>query len=165
VAGAGEPPSGGWPVLVTDGPEPLSPADARSRRSAPGSQRLAGQVVRLAAGALATSSITCRQWRGGGQLLHHIVDPRTGRPTEGPWRTVSVAATNCAEANAASTAAVVAGDQAPAWLAEPGLPARPGAPGGAVRCASGWPGARRGLVEAPAPCRMPAGPRGRGAPR
>jgi len=165
IAVAGESPSGGWPVLVTDEPEPLSPADARSRRSAPGSQRPAGQVVRLAAGAVATSSITCRQWRGGGQLLHHIVDPRTGRPTEGPWRTVSVAAANCAEANAASTAAVVAGDQAPAWLAEQGLPARLVARDGTVRFVSGWPEADDGLVEAPATCRMPAGPRGRGAPR
>src|SRR5262249_32953436 len=129
------------------------------------SQRPASQVVRLAAGALATSSITCRQWRGGGQLLHHIVDPRTGRPTEGPWRTVSVAAANCAGANAASTAAGVAGGQAPAGRARGGRPAGRVAGDGPVRFVSGWPEADGGLVEAPATCRMPAGPRGRGAPR
>ncbi|MBO0817935.1 MAG: FAD:protein FMN transferase [Actinobacteria bacterium] len=165
IAVAGESPSGGWPVLVADEQEPLSSVHARSRRVAPGAQRSAGQVVRLAAGALATSSVLCRQWRRGGQLLHHIVDPRTGRPAVGPWRTVSVAAANCAEANAASTAAIVAGDQAPAWLAGQGLPARLVARDGTVRFVCGWPEADGGLVEAPATCRMPAGPRGTGAPR
>jgi thiamine biosynthesis lipoprotein len=165
IAVAGESPSGGWPVLVADEQEPLSSTSARGRGGAPGSKRSAGQVVRLAAGALATSSTMCRQWRRGGQLLHHIVDPRTGRPAEGPWRAVSVAAANCAEANAASTAAIIAGDQAPAWLAEQGLPARLVARDGTVRFVSGWPEAGGGLVEAPTACRMPAGLRGRGTPR
>ena len=49
---------------------------------------------------------------------------RTGLPAGGPWRTVSVAAASCAEANAASTAAVIAGVEAPGWLAAQGLPAR-----------------------------------------
>ena len=165
IAVAGESPSGGWPVLVADEPEPLSSGNGRGRRVAPGSERSAGQVVRLAAGALATSSIMCRQWRRGGRILHHIVDPRTGRPAEGPWRTVSVAAANCAEANAASTAAIVSGDQAPAWLAEQGLPARLVSRDGTVRFLSGWPEADGGLVEAPATCRMPASPHGRGTRR
>ena len=41
------------------------------------------QVVRLTSGGLATSSITCRQWRRSGRRSHHIVDPRTGLP--GGW--------------------------------------------------------------------------------
>ena len=45
-------------------------------------------------------------------MLHHIVDPRTGLPADGPWQTVSVAAATCADANAAATAAIVAGDRA-----------------------------------------------------
>jgi thiamine biosynthesis lipoprotein len=163
IAVAGESPSGGWPVLVADEPEPLS--SGNGRRGAPGPGSSAGQVVRLAAGALATSSIMCRQWRRGSRILHHIVDPRTGRPAEGPWRTVSVAAANCAEANAASAAAIVAGDQAPAWLAEQGLPARLVGRDGTVRFVAAWPEVDGGLVEAPATCRMPAGPRGRGTPR
>jgi thiamine biosynthesis lipoprotein len=165
ISVAGEAPNGGWPLLVADEQEPLSSGNARGRRATPGSERSAGQVVRLPAGALATSSIMCRQWRRGDRMLHHIVDPRTGRPAEGPWRTVSAAAANCAEANAASTAAIVAGDQAPAWLAEQGLPARLVGRDGTVRFVSGWPEADGGLVEAPATCRMPAGPRGRGTPR
>ena len=98
-------------------------------------------------------------------MLHHIADPRTGRPAEGPWRTVSVAAANCAEANAASTAAIVAGDQAPAWLAEQSLPARLVGRDGTVRFVSGWPEADGGLVAAPGTCRMAAGPRGGGTRR
>ena len=148
-------------MLVADEQEPLSAGNARGRGAAPRAERSAGQVVRLAAGALATSSIMCRQWRRGDRILHHIVDPRTGRPAEGPWRTVSVAAANCAEANAASTAAIVAGDQAPAWLAEQVLPARLMGRDGTLRLVSGWPQADGGLVKAPATCRMPAGLRGR----
>jgi FAD:protein FMN transferase len=92
-------------------------------------------------------------------MLHHIVDPRTGLPAAGPWRTVSVAAATCAEANAASTAAIVAGDRAVAWLSGQGLPARLVARDGSVRFVAGWPEAGSGLVEAPGTCRMPAGGR------
>src|SRR5215469_7547943 len=159
IAVAGEPPTGGWPVLVADEQEPAVPESARSHRAGPDPERSPGQVVRLAAGALATSSVVCRQWRRGGQMLHHIVDPRTGLPAAGPWRTVSVAAANCAEANAASTAAVVAGDRAVAWLAGQGLPARLVARDGSVRFVSGWPEADGGLVEAPQAHRMSAGGR------
>ncbi len=157
IAVAGEAPLGGWPVLVADVPEPAGAGTARGRRAAAGAGRPAGQVVRLAAGALATSSIMCRRWRRGGRLLHHIVDPRTGLPAAGPWRTVSVAAANCAEANAASTAAIIAGDQAPAWLAGQGLPARLVAHDGSVRFVSGWPEDEGGQVEAPRIGRMSAG--------
>jgi FAD:protein FMN transferase len=125
IAVAGQPPSGGWPVAIAD-----------SSLSAAAS---AGQVIRLAAGAVATSSVTCRQWRRGGQRLHHIVDPRTGYPAAGPWRTVSVAAPRCAAANAAATAAIVAGPDAPAWLAGTGLPARLVGHDGSVLLLGGWP--------------------------
>jgi FAD:protein FMN transferase len=158
IAVAGESPAGGWPVLVADEQEPVSTADPRGRRAAPVPERSPGQVVRLAAGALATSSIVCRQWRRGNRMLHHILDPRTGLPAAGPWRTVSVAAANCAEANAASTAAIVAGDRAAAWLAEQGLPARLVARDGSVRFVCGWPETDGGLIAAPGTCRMSAGP-------
>jgi FAD:protein FMN transferase len=168
IAVAAEAPNGGWPVLVADEQKPASRGHARPLppgQAPPGSPGQAppgspGQVVRLAAGALATSSITCRQWRRGDRTLHHIVDPRTGLPAAGPWRTVSVAAANCAEANAAATAAIVAGDQAAEWFAGQGLPARLVARDGSVRFVAGWPEADGGLVEAPAACRMPAGPAG-----
>jgi thiamine biosynthesis lipoprotein len=158
IAVAGEAPTGGWPVLVADEQVPVS-ADPGSGRAGQVPGPSPGQVVRLAAGALATSSVVCRQWRRGDRVLHHIVDPRTGLPAAGPWRTVSVAAANCAEANAASTAAIVAGDRAVAWLAGQGLPARLVACDGSVRFVAGWPEADGGLVEAPQGRRMPAGGR------
>ena len=97
MAVAGQPPRDGWPILAADEPDPATSSQA--------------QPVRLASGAVATSSITCRQWRRAGRVLHHIVDPRTGFPADGPWQTVSVAAATCADANAAATAAIVAGDR------------------------------------------------------
>jgi thiamine biosynthesis lipoprotein len=108
------------------------------------------QLVRLAWGGVATSSTTCRQWRRAGRVMHHIVDPRTGLPADGPWQTVSVAAATCADANAAATAAVVAGDQAEQWLAEAGLPARLVDHDGAMRYTGGWPEGDGGLLQPPA---------------
>jgi FAD:protein FMN transferase len=72
-------------------------------------------------------------------VLHHILDPRTGLPAEPVWRTVSVAAGTCADANAASTAAVVRGRRALAWLAGLGLPARLVDATGVVLTVAGWP--------------------------
>lgn len=132
IAVAGQPPDGGWPVAIAD--------------SSLSGEASAGQVIRLAAGAVATSSVTCRQWRRGGQRLHHIVDPRTGYPAAGPWRTASVAAPRCAAANAAATAAIVAGTDAPAWLAGTGLPARLVGRDGGVLLLGGWPGGDGGAL-------------------
>jgi hypothetical protein len=56
---------------------PVTSAGRRPFRSGP------SQVVRLAGGAVATSSVTCR-WRHGGRVLHHIVDPVPGFPPTGP---------------------------------------------------------------------------------
>ena len=123
IAVAGRPPRDGWPVAVTEEPDQAGPS----------------QLVRLAAGAVATSSVSCRRWRRGGGVLHHIVDPRTGQPADGPWRTVTVAAATCADANAASTAAIVAGARAQDWLAAAGLPARLTGHDGRVRRLGGWP--------------------------
>jgi thiamine biosynthesis lipoprotein len=117
VAVAGQAPAGGWPIRIdTDGP-----------------------TVALSAGGLASSSTTVRTWRAGALRLHHIVDPRTGRPAETSWRTVSVAAASCVDANTASTAAVVLGDHAPEWLAARELPARLAPSGARAVCVAGWP--------------------------
>jgi thiamine biosynthesis lipoprotein ApbE len=97
------------------------------------------EVVAIQAGGLATSSTTVRRWRRGGVELHHIVDPWTGLPAEAPWRTVSVAARTCVDANTASTAAVVLGERAIAWLEAARLPSRLVDRAGAVRRVAGWP--------------------------
>jgi thiamine biosynthesis lipoprotein len=147
IAIAGMPPRGGWPVAVADSSDPDGGPP--------------GQIVRLAAGGLATSSVTGRRWERAGRPLHHIIDPRTGFPADGPWRTVSVAAASCAEANAAATAAIVAGAEAEAWLAQTGLPARLVGHDGTVRCLGGWPDWDGGQLPGPLPSQWPCGERDR----
>ena len=98
-----------------------------------------GPTVAAPGGGLASSGTTVRRWRSGDAELHHIVDPRSGRPADTPWRTVSVAAASCVDANVASTAAVVLGESAPSWRAEGRLPARRVARDGRTGRGAGWP--------------------------
>lgn len=102
---AGLAPGGGW---VIDLPDAVA--------GAPGSS------VRLADGAIATSSTRLRAWGEAG--AHHIIDPRTGIPARTPWAEVSVIAGTCADANTAATCAVVLGDRAMEHLRAHGLAAR-----------------------------------------
>jgi thiamine biosynthesis lipoprotein len=81
-------------------------------------------VVTLPAGGLATSTVLARRWHRGGAVMHHLLDPATGRPVDPYWRTVSVLAPTCLAANTASTASVIMGERATEWLAERGLAAR-----------------------------------------
>jgi thiamine biosynthesis lipoprotein len=124
IAVAGAPPSEGWPVRVTD-----------DHRSDDGE----GQTVSIREGGLATSSTTVRRWRAGNVEMHHIVDPATGAPADETWRTVTVAAASCVDANTAATAAIVLGSAAPTWLDALGLSARLVQPDGTVVRTSGWP--------------------------
>ncbi|MFF4660176.1 FAD:protein FMN transferase [Streptomyces sp. NPDC001381] len=129
TAVAGAAPAGGWQVRVQDVTGPVDATPARG----------AYATVGLHSGGLATSGTTARRWRRGGHELHHIVDPRTGLPVRSPWRTVSVAAATCADANAASTAALVKGAGAEQWLTRLGLPARLVTQNGVVVTTPGWP--------------------------
>lgn len=134
VAVAGPPPAGGWLIAVGDDHE--HPDDHESTGTHEDGD---GGTVAVTAGGLATSGTTRRRWRSGGVVRHHIVDPRTGECAAPVWRTVSVAAGSCVDANTASTAAVVLGSGAPAWLARFGLPARLVGTGGGVSTVAGWP--------------------------
>lgn len=98
-----------------------------------------GQLVTLHHGGMTTSTTTVRTWTRGGRSLHHIIDPATGRPAAGPWRTATVAAPTALAANTASTAAIVLGTRAPAWLRAHGVAARLVAGDGTVHCVGGWP--------------------------
>jgi thiamine biosynthesis lipoprotein len=125
ISTAGDGPREGWPVRVTD--------DHRNGSSPE------GQTVTLRSGGLATSSTTVRRWPAGGEEQHHIVDPRTGLPVREFWRTASVAAPSCVQANTASTAAIVRGPTASAWLDQLGLPARLVRADGSVVLVGDWP--------------------------
>ncbi len=125
IATSGSAPAGGWQIRVTD--------DHRSHPSAP------GQTISIRSGGLATSSTTVRRWSHDGRTMHHIIDPRTGTPVRGPWRTASVAAASCTDANIAATAALVRGAPAAGWLAGLGLPARLLDGQGNVTAVGAWP--------------------------
>ena len=101
----GTAPTGGWVIGV--------PLGADGQR-----------LVTIESGGMATSAQDERRWATTDGPAHHIVDPRTGRPADSPWRAVTVHAATAVEANAASTAALVLGDTAPAWLERQGLSAR-----------------------------------------
>jgi thiamine biosynthesis lipoprotein len=125
VAVAGPAPAAGWAVRVAD--DHAAPLDGP------------GPTVAIASGGLATSGTAVRHWSASGIRFHHIVDPRTGRPALTPLRTVTVAAASCVAANVASTAAVVLGEEATAWLAARGVAARLVRATGEVELVGRWP--------------------------
>lgn len=122
IATAGPAPADGWQLLVQDGA-----GEPACRVSLP------------AGAALATSSTLQRRWIHAGRQVHHVLDPRSGRPADPIWRTVSVAASSCLAANTLTTASLVRGHAAAGWLAQLGLPARLVDSGGWVRTIGGWP--------------------------
>ncbi|MCX3063700.1 FAD:protein FMN transferase [Streptomyces beihaiensis] len=137
---AGPAPEGGWRVALAD--DHARPAPVH------------GPAVAVTGGALATSGIRVRTWRRAGRTLHHIVDPATGEPATPVWRTVTVAAATCVDANTASTAAIVLGDRAVDWLRGGALPARLVGVDGRVVRVGGWPPDS----DAPSPASHPAPP-------
>jgi FAD:protein FMN transferase len=134
-ASSGPAPDGGWRVRVTD--------DHRAGVEAP------GQWISIESGGLATSSTAVRRWRTRSGFANHLVDPATGTSIEGSWRTVSVTAADCVDANIASTAAIVRGAAAPDWLRSLGLPSRLVSDDGFVTHVAGWPAEGDDLENAP----------------
>jgi thiamine biosynthesis lipoprotein len=113
---------GQWQILVQD--LPADPA----------------QHISLASGyALATSSTQKRRWTHRGTDVHHILDPRFGLPAEPVWRSVTVAAPTCLEANAYSTAAIVRGHAAVDWFRAENIVARLVDRRGRIVTTGGWP--------------------------
>jgi thiamine biosynthesis lipoprotein len=108
VASPGDGDGDGWPVAIS---ETIGDSDDV-------------EIVYLPYGGLATSSTAARRWIRGGVIRHHLLDPLTGEPTEGPWRTVTATGATCFAANTASTAAIVLGDKAVGWLTARDIPAR-----------------------------------------
>lgn len=56
----------------------------------PFDERLRIATLRVAHRAVATSTIARRRWVHDGRVRHHLIDPRTGRPTNGEVVSVSV---------------------------------------------------------------------------
>jgi FAD:protein FMN transferase len=127
IAVSGTAPGGGWRVLVSE--DSSTPTHGE------------GEVITLHDGAIATSSTTVRRWSRGGIHVHHLLDPRTGGPTAGPWRTATVAAASCLDANIAATSAIVMGAPASDWLEQHGLAGRLIDQDGQVHTTTAWPAA------------------------
>ena len=128
IAVAGEPPAGGWLIQASeDSAAPIADGE---------------ETVAITAGGVATSGTTVRRWIRGGAVLHHIIDPATSRPVNSCWRTVTVVAATCVDANIASTAAIVMDRGAVAWLQSQSLAARLVDNEGAVHRVAEWPAQR-----------------------
>ncbi len=121
IAVSGEAPLGGWQIGVEAADGALV------------------QVVTGSSQAFTTSSTRLRTWDTPGGRRHHIVDPRTGATASVTWAQVTCAASSALEANAASTAAIVLGPDAPGWLSAHGIPARLDGVDGSVVLTPGWP--------------------------
>jgi thiamine biosynthesis lipoprotein len=129
IAMAGPVPDEGWLVLVTD-----------DHREGVDSSNTVAETVSLSGGGLATSSTTVRRREtDDGDSVAHVIDPIRWRPVTPVWRTVSVAAGTCVAANTATTAALVLGERAEAWLEKTGLPVRLVGVDGRIVRLGGWP--------------------------
>jgi thiamine biosynthesis lipoprotein len=125
IAVAGEPPAEGWLIQASeDSGAPIREGE---------------ETISIRSGGIATSSTTVRRWTRGGVTLHHIIDPATGLPVDSPWRTATVIARTCVDANIASTAAIVMGQAAVQWLEKSRLPARLVDRSGSFHRLGGWP--------------------------
>ena len=106
----GTPPDGGsgWPIAIEDLRDGSTAA-----------------LLGLAQGAVATSSTLRRAWKDGGRAAHHLIDPRSGRPTQGELVAVTVVAAVAAAAEVLAKAAIVAGsiDEARRLLHDHDVPA------------------------------------------
>lgn len=111
-----------WPIAVSE---------------RPGSHAVT--IVLLSSGGMATSSTQVRRWTRNGAQRHHLLDPRTARPADEVWRTVTAAGETATGANTASTASIVLGHDAQTWLAEHDVTARLVARDGTVHHAGRWP--------------------------
>jgi FAD:protein FMN transferase len=97
-----------------------------------------GGSVRLVRGGLATSGVGTRHWHRGGAEQHHLIDPRTGRPSRSRWQTVTVCGAACLDADAAAKAAFLLDADGPEWLDARGLPGRFVDTSGEVVENAGW---------------------------
>ncbi|MCB0255964.1 MAG: FAD:protein FMN transferase [Anaerolineae bacterium] len=106
IRAIGAPEGQPWPVAVQD------PFDETKDRA----------ILALADGAVATSSIGRRRWQAGGKTMHHLIDPRTGQPSNSDLHTVTVLAKTAEAAEVAAKTALLLGTAAGAdWLAQQDL--------------------------------------------
>jgi FAD:protein FMN transferase len=79
------------------------------------------ELLTLTGGGVATSGTDYRRWKRGGQLSHHIIDPRNGQPAQTDMISATVVAPTVLAAEMAAKTALILGSQA----GIPWLEARP----------------------------------------
>ena len=126
------------PATASSRQAATSPSAGRSTSACPAAAPSASLQ-----GGLATSGVASRSWRRGGEEQHHLVDPRTGRPSASPWQQVTVSGATCLAADVAAKAAFLLGADGPDWLDDRGLPGRFVAHDGSLALNGAW---RRGTV-------------------
>ena len=105
-------------------------------------------AAELRRGALATSGSVKRWWLRGGQVQHHLIDPRTGAPAASPWTQVTACGASCLAADVAAKAGFLLGARGPEWLDRKAIPARFLTADGNVTANETW----RANMWEPAPC-------------
>ena len=85
-----------WPIAVQD------PFDEKKDL----------MILYLADQAVATSSIGGRRWQHNGHTMHHLIDPRTGRPSDSNLFAATVIAGTAMEAELAAKIAIILGLEA-----------------------------------------------------
>ncbi len=140
--------------LVNLGGDIATSGDVPDRGWQVGVESATGTILQVVTGrgqAFATSSTQRRTWRTSTGGRHHVIDPRTGHSANTPWAQVTCAGATSLEANAATTAALVLGVEAPKWLDARAIPARLDGTDGSLVTTSGWPlpnGTNRGEAAA-----------------
>lgn len=122
VAVRGSGPEGPWAIAISD------------------SLTITGREPRISLrhGGIATSSSATRTWTVNGEVVNHVIDPRTGTYARGLYTTASVSAGDCVTANAFATAALL-WDDAVYHVAQAGWSARLVRTDGSVEFVGGWP--------------------------
>ncbi|HUZ16594.1 MAG TPA: FAD:protein FMN transferase [Gaiellaceae bacterium] len=92
-----------------------------------------GGAIRVVEGGVATSGTASR-----GQ---HLVDPRTGEPSDSPWEQVTASGSSCLAADVAAKVAFLLGADGPAWLDDREIAGRFVARDGAIVESAAWRGA------------------------
>ena len=73
-------------------------------------------VLNVGPGAIATSSIVKRSWMQDQHHRHHLIDPRSGKPAETDWLSVTVIAPHAAKAEVFAKVLLIGGKSAAASL-------------------------------------------------
>lgn len=83
-----------------------------------------GGSATVRSGGLATSGTTTRSWLRAGVRQHHLIDPRTGRPSTACWAEATASGATCLVADVAAKAAFLLDGDGPAWLDAHSIPGR-----------------------------------------